>query len=82
VTKAIVLLDAGGVAMAPATLCAEAVEEARKLNLPLVDAVLAHLSAGKEMRTNGDTGYELYHEGQRVALLEIFETPCVDGAVP
>jgi hypothetical protein len=82
VTKAILLLDTDGVALAPATLCAEAEEEARKLNLPLFDTVLARLSAGKEMRANGDSCYELCQEGRRVAILEIFDAPRVDWPVP
>ena len=73
--KAILLLDPGGLALAPATLCAEAAEEARRLNLPLIDQVLAQLSAGKEMRANGNSSYELFQAGQRVAMLEIFDTP-------
>ncbi len=75
--KAILLLDPDGLALAPATLCAEATEEARQLNLPLFDHVLAQLSAGKEMRANGGTSYELYQAGQCVAILEIFETPAL-----
>jgi len=75
VAKAILLLDPGGLALAPATLCAEAAEEARRLNLPLIDQVLAQLSAGKEMRANGNSSYELFQAGQRVAMLEIFDTP-------
>ncbi len=73
--KTILLLDPDGLAMAPATLCAEAAEEARQLNLPLIDQVLAQLSAGKEMRANGSGSYDLLKAGQRVAILEIFETP-------
>jgi len=75
--KAVLLLDPDGVALAPATLCAEAAEEARKLKLPLFDQVVAELSAGREMRAVGETCYELFEAGQRVALLEIFEPPRV-----
>jgi hypothetical protein len=73
--KAVLLLDPDGVALAPATLCAEAAEEARNLKLPLFDQVVAELSAGREMRAVGESSFELYEEGQRVALLEIFEPP-------
>jgi len=73
--KAILMLDADGLALAPATLCAEAVEEARELNLPLFDQVLAQLSAGKEIRAAGAARYELFQEGQRVEMLEVFDTP-------
>jgi hypothetical protein len=73
--KAILLLDSDGIALAPATLCADASEEARNLKLPLFDQVLAELSAGMEMRPVGETSYELFDEGQRVAVLEVFEPP-------
>ena len=75
--KAVLLLDPDGVALAPATLCAEAAEEARYLKLPLFDQVVAELSAGRAMRAVGETCYELFEEGRRVALLEIFEPPRV-----
>jgi len=45
------------------------------LNLPLIDQVLAQLSVGKEMRANGNSSYELFQAGQRVAMLEIFDAP-------
>ena len=73
--KAILLLDPGGLALAPATLCAEAAEEARQLNLPLFDDVLAQLIAGRELRANGNSSYELIQAGRRVGMVEIFETP-------
>ena len=73
--KAILLLDPDGLALAPATLCAEAAEEARQLNLPLFDHVLAQLSAGRELRANGNSSYELIQAGRRVGIVEIFETP-------
>ncbi len=77
--KAIVLVGPDGLALAPATLCAEATEEARQWNLPLIDHVLAQLSAGKEMRANGDSSYGLYQAGQCVAMLEIFDSPALNG---
>jgi hypothetical protein len=49
------------------------------LNLPLIDHVLAQLSADKEMRANGDSSYELYQAGQCVAMLEIFDPPALNG---
>jgi hypothetical protein len=75
VTKAILLLDSHGVAAAPATLCAEAAAEAKKLKLPLFDQVLAELTQGKELRANGSAGYELFQQGERVGMVEIFEAP-------
>jgi hypothetical protein len=74
-SKAILLLDADGVALAPATLCAEAAEEARNLKLPLFDEVFADLSSGKELQANGDSTYDLFHDGERVGILEVFEAP-------
>jgi hypothetical protein len=74
-SKAILLLDANGVALAPATLCAEVPEEAQKLKLPLFDQVLADLSDGKELQANGDSSYELFDGGHRVGILEVFEAP-------
>lgn len=79
--KAILLLDPDGLALEPATLCAEAPEEARRLHLPLIDQVLAHLSAGKELRANGNSSYELFQAGERVALLEVFDTPPKDAEI-
>jgi hypothetical protein len=75
VAIAILLVDPDGLALAPATLCAEAAEEARQLNLPLFDDVLAQLSAGREMRANGEASYELFQAGRRVAMLEVFGIP-------
>lgn len=74
-SKAILLLDSDGIAVAPATLCAESQEEARLLNLPLFDQVLAELAAGMEIRANGASCYELFEQGDRVGRLEIFEAP-------
>jgi len=73
--KAILMLDFDGIAVAPATLCAESAEEARRLNLPLFDHVLAELAAGMEIRANGGSCYELLEEGERVGWLEVFEAP-------
>jgi hypothetical protein len=81
VTKAILLLDSDGIALAPATLCAEALEEARRLNLPLFDHVLIELSAGKVIRANSESSYELFEEGERVGRLEIFEAPRVEEQI-
>jgi hypothetical protein len=75
VTKAVLLLDADGVALAPATLCAEVEQEARDLRLPLFDQVLLQLSGGLELRVNGGSCYELYEEGRCVGLIEVFEAP-------
>jgi len=75
VAKAILVLGLDGLALAPAVLCAEAAEEARKLNLPLFEDVFARLSAGKELRINGSTGYELFEAGEWVATLEVFDSP-------
>jgi hypothetical protein len=79
--KAILLLDSDGIAVAPATLCAESPEEARRLNLPLFDHVLAELGAGMEIRANGGSCYELLEEGERVGWLEIFEAPTSPATV-
>jgi hypothetical protein len=62
-------------ALAPATLCALAQEEALSRNLPLFDHVLAELSAGMEIRPNGDSSYELFEDGVCAGRLEIFEAP-------
>jgi hypothetical protein len=75
VAKALLLVDSDGLALAPPTLCAEAAEEARLLNLPLFDYVLAQLSAGREMRANGEASYELFQAGRRVGMLEVFDIP-------
>lgn len=77
--KAILLLDPDGLALAPATLCAEAAEEARELNLPLFDRVLAQMTAGKEIRANGEISYELFQAGRRIGVLEILEAPVLTG---
>jgi hypothetical protein len=74
-SKAILLLDSDGVALAPATLCAEDTEEAQRLNLPLFDRVLAESSAGMEIRPNGSSCYDLLDEGVRTGRLEVFEAP-------
>jgi hypothetical protein len=74
-SRAILLLDSEGVALAPATLCAEDPAEARQRNLPLFDRVLAELSAGREIRPNGGSCYNLFEEGVRVGQLEVFEAP-------
>ena len=74
-TKAVLRLDSDGVPLAPATLCADAMEEARKLKLPIFEQVLAELSEGMEMRANGGSRYELWHQGRLVGMLEIFEPP-------
>jgi hypothetical protein len=73
--KAILLLDSDGIALTPATLCAQAQEEALRLNLPMFDHVLAELSAGLEMRSNGGSCYELFEDGERVGRVEVFEEP-------
>ena len=78
-TKALLLLDADGVALAPATLCAEVAEEARELKLPLFDQVLVQLSGGLELRANDGSCYELYEEGRCVGLIEVFEAPRRNG---
>jgi hypothetical protein len=79
VTKAILRLDSDGVPLAPATLCAEAAEEAHKHRLPIFEQVLAQLSEGMEMRANGGSQYELWDQGRLVGLLEVFEAPRVNG---
>jgi hypothetical protein len=75
VTKAILPLDSDGVPVAPATLCAEAAEEAHKLRLPIFEQVLAELSEGMEMRAHGASQYELWDQGKLVGMLEVFEAP-------
>jgi hypothetical protein len=74
-TKAVLRLDSDGVPLAPATLCADAMEEAHKLKLPIFEQVLAELSEGMEMRANGGSRYELWDQGRLVGMLEIFEPP-------
>ena len=78
-TKAILRLDSDGVPLAPATLCAEAAEEAQKLRLPTFEQVLAQLSEGMEMRANGGSEYELWDQGRLVGSLEVFEAPSLKG---
>lgn len=73
--KAILRLDSDGVPLAPATLCAEAAEEAHSLRLPIFDQVLAQLSEGMEMRASGGSQFELWEQGRLVGLLEVFEAP-------
>jgi hypothetical protein len=75
VTKAVLRLDSDGVPLAPATLCADATEEAHKLRLPVFEQVLEDLSEGMEMRANGGWQYELWDQGRLVGLLEVFEPP-------
>jgi hypothetical protein len=77
VTKAILLLGPDDVAMEPAVLCADTLEEAKRDGMPLLGEIIAQLSGGKQILANGDAGYALYDEGRRVASLEIFETPGV-----
>ncbi len=79
--KAILLVDPDGLALARATLCAEVAEEARKLNLPMFEEVFATLAAGKELRINGSTCYELCEAGQRVAILEVLDCPPSDSRI-
>jgi hypothetical protein len=79
VTKAVLRLDSDGVPLAPATLCADATEEAHKLRLPIFEQVLEELSEGMEMRANGGSQYELWDQGTLVGMLEIFEPPRFDG---
>ena len=78
-TKAILRLDSDGVPLAPATLCADATEEAHKLRLPIFEQVLAELSEGMEMRANGGSQYELWDQGRLVGMLEVFEPPPLNG---
>jgi hypothetical protein len=75
VAKAILRLDSDGVPVAPATLCAEAGEEAHSPRLPIFEQMLAQLSEGMEMRANGGSQYELWEQGRLVGLLEVFEAP-------
>jgi hypothetical protein len=79
VTKAVLRLDSDGVPLAPATLCADAAEEAQKLRLPIFEQVLAQLSAGMELRANGGSQYELWDQGKLVGMLEVFEPPRLNG---
>ena len=78
-TKAVLRLDSDGVPLAPATLCADAAEEAHILRLPIFEKVLEELSEGMEMRANGGSQYELWDQGRLVGMLEIFEPPRFDG---
>lgn len=77
--KAILRLDSDGVPLAPATLCAEAAEEAHRLRLPIFEQVLTQLSDGMQMRANGGSQYELWDDGRVVGLLKVFEAPRLDG---
>jgi hypothetical protein len=79
VTKAVLRLDSDGVPIAPATLCADAAEEAHELRLPTFEQVLEELSEGMEMRANGGYRYELWYQGRLVGMLEVFEPPRFDG---
>jgi hypothetical protein len=79
VPKAVLRLDSDGVPLAPATLCADATEEAHKLRLPVFGQVLEELSEGMEMRANGSSQYELWDQGRLVGLLEVFEPPRLSG---
>jgi hypothetical protein len=73
--KAILLLDSEGIALAPATLCAEGPEESLHLNLPTFNRVLAGLSAGLEIRADDECSYDLFEDGERVGRPEGFEVP-------
>jgi hypothetical protein len=75
VTKAVLLLGPDGIASVPPILCADNLDEARRGGIPFFDEIIAQLSGGKEIRSIGDSGYELYENGQRVGSLEIFELP-------
>ncbi len=73
--KAVVLLDTDGLAQSRPILCAETPEEAQALRVPLITRVLAHFSAGKEMRANGGTRYELFQATEHVGALEVLDVP-------
>jgi hypothetical protein len=75
VTKAIVLLGPDGVAIAPPILCADNPAEARQRCIPLFDQIFAQLSAGMQMRSNGNSTYEIYKKDHRVGSLEVLESP-------
>jgi hypothetical protein len=77
--KAVLRLDSDGVPLAPATLCADAADEAHNLRLPIFEQVLAQLSEGMEMRAVGGSQYELWDQGRLVGTLEIFEPPRLNG---
>jgi hypothetical protein len=79
VTKAVLLLGPDGIASVPPILCTDNPDEARQGGIPFFDEIIAQLSGGKEIRSNGDSGYELYENGQRVGSLEILESPSFDG---
>jgi hypothetical protein len=79
VTKAVLRLDSDGVPLAPATLCADAMDEARNPRLPNFEQVLAQLSEGMEMRAVGGSQYELWDQDRLVGTLEIFEPPRLNG---
>ncbi len=78
-TKAVLLLGPDGIASVPPILCADNADEARQVGIPFFDEIIAQLSGGKEIRSNGDSGFELYENGQRVGSLEIFESPSFDA---
>jgi hypothetical protein len=80
-SKAILLLDSDDVALAPAILCAEDPSEARQENLPLLDRVLAELSAGMEIRPDGGSCYAVFEEGVQTGRLEVFESPSVEKLI-
>jgi hypothetical protein len=73
------LLGPDGIASVPPVLCADNPDEARQGGIPFFDEIIARLSDGKEIRSNGDSGYELYENGQRVGSLEILESPSFDA---
>jgi hypothetical protein len=79
VTKAVLLLGTDGIASVPPIMCADSLDEARQGGIPFFDEIIAQLSGGKEIRPNGDSGYELYENGQRVGSLEVFESPSFFG---
>jgi hypothetical protein len=73
--KAIVLLGLNGLALAPARACAETAEEALHLGLPMLDAVLGQMCAGKDVRSDGETRYRLVHEGRFAGTIEVLDIP-------
>jgi hypothetical protein len=79
VTKAVLLLGPDGIACVRPILCADNPDEARQGGIPCFDEIIAQLSRGKEIRADGNSGYELYENGQRVGLLEIFESPSFEA---
>ena len=75
VAKSILILDTDGIALSPVILCAEADEEGRRRDLPLLEDILAGVSDGKELRANGEGRFELFRDGRRISILEIFGIP-------